>query len=60
MKKVFRSALRSVYRIIFKPNKEYQLNERWADMDYILNSTDFNPEFLQANKKVIELEHQIG
>jgi hypothetical protein len=60
MKKIFQNFLRAILSLTFKRSKEYKLNQRWTDMDYILKFTDFNSEFLKENKHVIEIEHQVG
>ncbi len=56
-----------IYRIADKiakktktPAENEVLNAQWSSMDYILNSTDFNLEYLEKHKDVQEAEHQIG
>ena len=38
-----------------------QLNSLWSNQEYILNQVElFSPEFLEKNKKIREIEHQVG
>ena len=57
---IIKKSLRKIYYIFFQKNPNVVLNEKWSNMEYILNSTDFNIAFLKQHTNVQELEHQVG
>ena len=43
-----------------KKKESQKLNQNWFNIDYILNSNDFNVEYKNKYANVVEVEHQIG
>ena len=41
-------------------NEEKELNDKWKNIQYILNSNNFNNEYLDLNYSIQEIEHQVG
>lgn len=41
-------------------SEKIKLNNLWFDLDYILNADSFTEEFLNTNKDIREIEHQVG
>ena len=60
MKNITQQALRKVYNTFFNPTDSNNLNKKWTDLEYILNSKDFTSQYLLENMCFPEVEHQVG
>jgi hypothetical protein len=52
--------LRKIWHFFYPKDERVILNEKWSDMQYVLDSQDFNSDFYKKYSNVQEIEHQVG
>lgn len=60
MKRLVNRIAKKIEHLTNNVSEKDRLNSLWSNMEYFINSKDYNSEFLALNKNVQEVEHQVG